>query len=307
MLTYYIKGTLITNFVGPLRLAHEISSIYVSRLLDSHALGSQALGCVWILAFAILRTTAEQLDFAFDIFDPIDSSPQVSGYNPDPIIGILADDNQLNNVPKLGDLPFILEKSNRLARIDRYLAGLEEFQSFFLSVQQLLASEPSPDAGDDDPAFRSTRTRKSARFEASRAREKIQQEQRLCQTYMRQYDALIQLVSRTPYLGIDSKSHSQVISYSTTQITERLDHGREVAEQFGKIGMFLAGLAGIVAPISLLTGFYGMNVKELTQGATGTLFGFWEIGIPVLLVTAICVAFVVLWMMTGSNATRERS
>ena len=72
-------GTLITNFVGPLRLAQEISSIYMSRLLGSHALGPQALGCVWILAFAMLRTTAEQLDFAFDIFDPIDSSPQVSG------------------------------------------------------------------------------------------------------------------------------------------------------------------------------------------------------------------------------------
>lgn len=86
MLTVFIIGTLVTNFVGPLRLAQEISSIYVSRLLDSHALGPQALGCVWILAFAMLRTTAEQLEFAFDIFDPIDSSPQVSGFYPDSII-----------------------------------------------------------------------------------------------------------------------------------------------------------------------------------------------------------------------------
>lgn len=53
--------------------------------------------------------------------------------------------------------------------------------------------------------------------------------------------------------------------------------------------------------MSLLTGFYGMNVKELIQGATGTLFEFWEIGIPVLLVTAVSVAFSVLWMMTGSK------
>lgn len=265
-------GTLITNFVGPLRLAQEISSIYVSRLLESHALGPQALGCVWILAFAILRTTAEQLDFAFDIFDPIDSSPQLS------------------NVPKLDDLPFILEKSNRLARIDRYLAGLEEFQSFFLSVQQMLAPNPVSNASDSDPTFRSARTKKSAQFEASRAREKIQQELRLCQTYMRQYDALVQLV----------------ISYSTTQITERLDKGRDIAEKFGKIGIFLAGLAGIVAPMSLLTGYYGMNVKELTQGANGTLFEFREIGIPVLLVTAICVAFIVLWMMTGSVLTPKK-
>ena len=92
MLTVDCIGTLITNFVGPLRLAQEISSIYVSRLLDSHALGPQALGCVWILAFAILKTTAEQLDFAFDIFDPIDSSPQVSGFHLHPVVGILAND-----------------------------------------------------------------------------------------------------------------------------------------------------------------------------------------------------------------------
>ena len=56
-----------------------------------------------------------------------------------------------------------------------------------------------------------------------------------------------------------------------------------------------------MAPMSLLTGFYGMNVKELTQGATGTLFDFWEIGIPVLLITAIAVAFIMLWMLTGSK------
>ena len=98
-----------------------------------------------------------------------------------------------------------------------------------------------------------------------------------------------------------------MISYSATQITERLDQGREVAEQFGKIGMFLAGLAGIVAPMSLLTSFYGMNVKELTQGATGSLFEFWEIGIPVLFITAISVAFVLLWMMIGSKDTSRKS
>lgn len=77
---FHSLGTLITNFVGPLRLAQEISGIYMSRLLDSHTLGPQALRCVWILAFAMLRTTAEQLDFAFEIFDPIDSSPHVSGF-----------------------------------------------------------------------------------------------------------------------------------------------------------------------------------------------------------------------------------
>ena len=96
------------------------------------------------------------------------------------------------------------------------------------------------------------------------------------------------------------------MSYSAAQITERLDGGREIAEQVGKIGIFLAGLAGIVAPMSLLTGFYGMNVKELTQGANGTLFDFWEVGIPVLLVTAISVGFIVLWMLTGSKDSSKK-
>lgn len=111
------------------------------------------------------------------------------------MIAKCTNDHKLCNVPKLDDLPFILEKSNRLARIDRYLAGLEEFQSFFLSVQQLLAPEPDLNTGKEYPTFRSAGTKKSAQFEASRAREKIQQEQRLCQTYMRKYDALVQLVS----------------------------------------------------------------------------------------------------------------
>ena len=102
---------------------------------------------------------------------------------------------QLHDVPKLDDLPFLLEKSNRLARIDRYLAGLEEFQSFLFSVRQLLAPASGTALGDEDPAVGSAGTERAAQFEASRAREKIQQEQRLCQTYMRQYGALVQLVS----------------------------------------------------------------------------------------------------------------
>lgn len=70
-------GTLITNFVGPLDLAEEISTICTTSILENHPLGRQVLSCAWILVFAILRTVAEQLDFAFEIFDPTDSSPSV--------------------------------------------------------------------------------------------------------------------------------------------------------------------------------------------------------------------------------------
>ncbi|KAL9593230.1 MAG: hypothetical protein Q9179_006008 [Wetmoreana sp. 5 TL-2023] len=70
-------GTLITSFVGRARLPQELSTICVRRILQDHSLGRQALGCVWILAFSLLRTVAEQLDFVFEIFDPLDSSPKV--------------------------------------------------------------------------------------------------------------------------------------------------------------------------------------------------------------------------------------
>lgn len=65
--------------------------------------------------------------------------------------------------------------------------------------------------------------------------------------------------------------------------------------------MYLAGLAGIVAPMSLLTGYYGMNVQELVPGTNGTLFDFWQIGTPILLLTASCVSVVTIWMMTESR------
>lgn len=104
---------------------------------------------------------------------------------------------QLPSVPNLDDLPMILEKTTRLARIDRYLFSLEEFASFFSSVQQLPLSEPAPENLLHSPVFRSHRVSQSAKFEASRAQNKISHEQKLCQTYMKQFETLIQLVGET--------------------------------------------------------------------------------------------------------------
>lgn len=98
---------------------------------------------------------------------------------------------QLPTIPRLDDLPVILEKSNRLARIDRYLSTLEEFVSFFLSVQKSLPPEPTPES---QQTFQSKQNRDCGSLEASRACEKIQHEQRLCQTYLKQFDTLVQLV-----------------------------------------------------------------------------------------------------------------
>jgi len=44
-----------------------------------------------------------------------------------------------------------------------------------------------------------------------------------------------------------------------------------------------------------------MNVQELTSQANGTLFDFWQIGIPVLLVTSVCVLFIALSTMMYSD------
>lgn len=71
--------------------------------------------------------------------------------------------------------------------------------------------------------------------------------------------------------------------------------------------MFLAGLAGVVAPMSLLTGFYGMNVKEFTSEATATLFDFWQIGIPIVLAAGLCLAFLTIWALTHTERAQRDS
>jgi Mg2+ and Co2+ transporter CorA len=87
---------------------------------------------------------------------------------------------------------------------------------------------------------------------------------------------------------------AQIISYSTTQITERLDAGRTIAEKFATIGVVLAGVSALISPLALLTGYYGMNVQELVPGAGGTLFNFWQVALPVLLVCIVGPGYVIL-------------
>lgn len=79
--------------------------------------------------------------------------------------------------------------------MSRYLSSLDEFVSFFLSVKQLFPLEQVPDTATDRPAFRSTRVGQFAQLEVSRAQLKIQYQQRLCETYSRQFESLVQLVS----------------------------------------------------------------------------------------------------------------
>lgn len=95
----------------------------------------------------------------------------------------------------------------------------------------------------------------------------------------------------------------QVISYSTTQITERLDSGRSVAEKFATIGIVLAGVSALISPLALLTGYYGMNVQEYVPGTSGSLFDFWQVALPTLLVCFAALGFVILRLWSAPTVT----
>ena len=103
---------------------------------------------------------------------------------------------KLPNIPQMNDLPGILEKSDTLARIDRYLSSLEELASFFISVHRILLVDETHAYRADTPRFRSKPITELAKFEASRLQRKVLYEQRLCQTSMKQFDNLVQMVSR---------------------------------------------------------------------------------------------------------------
>ena len=91
---------------------------------------------------------------------------------------------------------------------------------------------------------------------------------------------------------------TQVISYSTSQITARVDSGAVIGDQLARIGMAVAGIACVMAPMSLLTGFYGMNVQEFTSGANTSLYDFWKNAMPVLLLALAVFAFLAIWLLT---------
>lgn len=69
-----------------------------------------------------------------------------------------------------------------------------------------------------------------------------------------------------------------------------------MAEKTTKIGLIIAVCAGIFAPMSLLTSYYGMNVIEFTPEASNPLISFWELGIPTLILTVVGFMMAALWI-----------
>ena len=259
-------GVVITNFLGRLSLAQEKSKISTDAILSNHPFGHRALGCGWIITFAQLRTIAEQLDFAFQIFDPLVS-------------------NHLT-VPRIDNLSPILERASNLARLDRYLSGIEEFVSFFESVRSMKLAEYAglaPKVLNVEKSCYNLRHR--ATLELSRLQQKIVHSQRSSRTYLAQYENLIQLS----------------ITYSTAHITERLDSGRKVAERFATVGHFLAGISSMLSPLALLTSFWGMNTQEFVgpQGGLGTLYEFWKWGMPLTVTAFIGIGYLAFRLFVG--------
>ncbi|KAL9617024.1 MAG: hypothetical protein Q9160_008141, partial [Pyrenula sp. 1 TL-2023] len=248
--------TIITQFAAPFAIANEVSGLITYSLLDGHALGRQSLSCVWILTFAIIRLLSEQLDPAFASLDPAD---------------IL---QNLDFAPSVNRLPTIQSKSNELARLNRYISSLEEIMDFVQMVKEMHFEEAKARHQTEEPFktsvlhFSHPIIQVRANFEERRARSKLHHQSRLCQTFIQPFDNLVQLL----------------ISHSTLTLTSRLDQSRHLNEHFARIGTVIAAITGVVAPLSLITGYYGMNVREFTNDATVSLFEVWEIAAPVLLV-----------------------
>ena len=121
---------------------------------------------------------AEQMDFAFQTFDPT-------------AVGHA-------HILRMDDLPFMLEKASHLARIDWYISGLDGFQAFFVCVRSFQQNrDPSLSRATDSDfshTYRGRNTWERASLESSLAQQKIVRVQRLCSTYMRQYESLVQMV-----------------------------------------------------------------------------------------------------------------
>lgn len=183
----------------------------------------------------------------------------------------------------MDDLPAILAKTNKLARIERYLSSMDEMLSFFQRVRQLFAFEgAATDREKSTLMFQHARAKIYADLESSKASDKTLYKQRLCKTYRRQFEHLVQMT----------------LSHSIALIGDRLDEGRRMSELTTKIAIAVACVASIVAPLSVLTGFFGMNVAEFVPGTSLTLFDFWKTGLPVMLVTAVPICLVLLWTVT---------
>src|SRR5947207_15152349 len=102
------------------------------------------------------------------------------------------------HIPHPNDLSVILQNFDYLARIDRYLSSLEEQASFFFAIFEMLETETAVTRSSLS-RFKleqeKQRVGARAKMVAWRTRDKILRQKGLCQTYIKQFETLIQMVS----------------------------------------------------------------------------------------------------------------
>lgn len=246
-------GTLITNFTGKQETIDRVSAALTTDMLSQHSMGQEAMSCVWVLACSIMRAITAQLDLAFHNFDPLDRT---------------------HTLPHIDQLPSILQQANELARIDRYTSSLNEILEFFETVRTFQQTQTLPKQNPDSPEKCYSRISERSNLESELAKQKIRHAQQLCRTYIKQYESHVQMM----------------LSYSTTQIADRLDGGRKLGERIAAVGVVLAAVSGLTSPLAVVTGYYGMNVRELTDGGNSSLFDFWTVAAPVFTISLVVLA-----------------
>lgn len=257
-------GTLITNFVGRQETIDRVSAALTTDMLNQHSMGQEAMSCVWVLACSIMRTITAQLDLAFHNFDPLDRT---------------------HTIPDIVQLPSMLQQANELARIDRYTSSLNEILEFFETVRTFQQSQSSPRHDHDNPERCYSRISERSNLESELAKQKIRHAQQICRTYIKQYESHVQMM----------------LSYSTTQIADRLDGGRKLAERIAAAGVVLAAISGLTSPLAVVTGYYGMNVRELTDGGSSSLFDFWTVAAPVIAIPLIVLGIMFARVVSGTG------
>ncbi|KAK5076250.1 hypothetical protein LTS08_006876 [Lithohypha guttulata] len=222
-------GTVLTNFTGEAEIVKHISEALTAGLLDEHSMGKEALSCVWVLACSIIRAVSQQMDAAFRIFDPLD---------------------RVYDISRTTHLPTMLNQANDLARVDRYIAGLEEILGFFNAVRSFQQSQKPTSPPSQNLKNCYSRISDRSNLESEIAKQKIVHARELCRTHIKQHESHIQLT----------------LSYSTTQIANNLDKGSRIGERITTIGLVLAAISGLTSPLAVVTSYFGMNVVELVEG-----------------------------------------
>lgn len=101
--------------------------------------------------------------------------------------------------------------------------------------------------------------------------------------------------------------HKQIIWMSTANIIDRLDSSRGVTDQFTRMGTAIAALACVIAPLSLLVGVFGMNLKEITGDAANiAILDFLKIGLPVVISMVVCIAVFATWVLDSSRSKQSQ-